>query len=62
MYIPAVTNYLEEGRSGDPKKVPMGSHHQQETKPSANPQIEKQLTTGRMGRRTCSSTLPILHF
>jgi hypothetical protein len=50
----------------------MGSHNQQETKPSKkkkkkrketkpspNPQIEKQLTTGRVGKRTCSSTLLI---
>jgi hypothetical protein len=37
----------------------MGSHNQQEAKSSSNPQIEKQLTTGIMGRMTHSSTLPI---
>jgi hypothetical protein len=34
----------------------MGSHNHQEARPSLNPQIQKQLTTGRM---THSSTLPI---
>jgi hypothetical protein len=36
-----------------------GSHNQRETKPSLNPQTEKQLTTGRMGRMICSLTFLI---
>jgi hypothetical protein len=58
-YTPVVTNYPEEGKSGDPKKSPMGSQNQWEAKPSLNPQIEKQLTMGRVGKMTCSSTVLI---
>jgi hypothetical protein len=39
----------------------MGSYNQWKEKPSLNPQIEKQLTMGRMGITTHSSTLPIPH-
>jgi hypothetical protein len=46
-YTLVATNYPEEGRSIEPKR-PMGSHNQLEAKPSPNPQMKKQLTTGRM--------------
>jgi hypothetical protein len=59
-YMPATTNYTGEGRSGTPKG-PMGSLNHKAIKPSLNPQIVKQLTVGRMGRMTCSSTFLIPH-
>jgi hypothetical protein len=50
---------LKNEDQGTQKKAPMGFHNQQEAKPSPNPQIDKQQTTGRMGRMNHCSVLPI---
>jgi hypothetical protein len=58
--IPTAQQWLSTLKKEDQRtsKAPTGSHKQQEAKPSPNLQIEKQITTGRMGRTTHSSTPP----
>jgi hypothetical protein len=53
------TNYPEKERSEDPKSHPGVPITSEKQTPSLNPQIEKQLTMGRIGRMTHSSTLLI---
>jgi hypothetical protein len=49
-----VSNNPEEGRFGRSQMTTKKSHNQQEAKTSLNPQIERQQTMGRTGRKNNS--------